>query len=252
MRSPCWCSALAVAALALAGCGGGSSHRAASYSYDTAAPLHVRVGARVAGSASVAVHDASFLGANGTRVRAFVAEPSSGGRRHEGVLLLHGSGGTRLDLLLPAAELAQRGVVAMTISSPNDAPTYRPLVVDARRALDVLQRRLARPRRLGVVGYSLGAQTAAIVAGVDPRPVAFAIVAGRGTPRARQFVARTHARLLFVGGTNDERVPEAQLVALARAAPGDQSVRWYPTTHAMSVQVFDDVVQWEARELRRP
>src|SRR2546430_5270341 len=124
---------------------------------------------------------------------------------------------------------------------PTGAPASRLVVVDASGALDVVSLRLRKPRRLGVVGYSLGAQTAAIVAGVDPRPVAVAIVAGRGTARARQFVARAHARLLFVGGVEDERVPSAQLVALARAAPGHPQVHWYPTTHSMSLEAFDDV-----------
>src|SRR5439155_12439857 len=199
------------------------------YSYDAKAPLDLRLGARAAASPSVRVIDASYRGANGVRVRALLLEPRSPARRRAAVLLLHGSGGSRLDLLVPAAELAQRGAVAMTISLPNAAQTYRPLVVDARRALDVLARRLRTPRRLGVVGYSLGAQTAAIVAGVDPRPVAVAIVAGRGTARARQFVARAHARLLVVGGVEDERVPSAQLVALARAAPAHPHVHCSPT-----------------------
>ena len=57
------------------------------------------------------------------------------------MLFLHGSGGNREDLLLPAAQLASRGFVTMTISQPNDAPTFRPLVVNARRALDLLAAR---------------------------------------------------------------------------------------------------------------
>ena len=166
-------------------------------------------------------------------------------------MLLHGSGGDRTDFLVPAADLALRGAVALTISMPNDAATYRPLVVDARRGLDVLQSlRSVDPRRLGLVGYSLGAHTAAIVAGVDARPRAVAIVAGRGTARARQFVRRTHAKLLFAGGTNDERVPHAQLLALIHAAPDHPDVRWYPTRHAMSTAAFHGVVSWEAAELR--
>src|SRR5438034_2565820 len=150
MRWTCWCSALALAVLA--GCGSTSRGAGAPYSYDTHAPLDVRLGARVAGSPSVRVVDASYRGANGVRVRAFLLEPEPPAHRHAAVLLLHGSGGSRLDLLVPAAELAQRGAVAMTISLPNAAQTYRPLVVDARRALDVLARRLRPPRRLGGVG----------------------------------------------------------------------------------------------------
>ena len=74
----------------------------------------------------------------------------------------------------------------MTISQPNDAPTFRPLVVNARRALDVLAARPdVDPKRLGVVGFSLGAQTAAILAGDEPRLKAVGIMSGRGGPVPR-------------------------------------------------------------------
>ena len=69
----------------------------------------------------------------------------------------------------------------MTISQPNDAQTYRPLVVNALRALDLLAaRRDVDPTRLGVVGFSLGAQTAAILAGDDPHVKTAGIIGGRG------------------------------------------------------------------------
>lgn len=249
MRSRCWCSAALV--LALAGCGG-SGERRRAYDYDAHAPVELRVGGLLnpRGRQSVSIRDASFRGANGTAVRAFLLEPRDTDR-HAAVLFLHGAGGSRADLLLPAAELAERGFVTMTISLPRDAATYRPLVVDARRALDALGvRHSVDAKRIGLVGYSLGAQTAAIVAGVDPRPRAVALVAGRGTARARQFVRRTHARVLVVGAAHDERVPRAQLVALARAVPGRPRIRWYATGHALDRRAFDDVVAWELRALR--
>jgi dienelactone hydrolase len=195
------------------------------------------------------VHTLSFAGANGTRVNADLIVPRVAGR-HAAVLFLHGSGGTRQDLLVPAAELATRGAVAMTISQPNDAATFRPLVVNARRALDLLVARAdVDPKRLGVVGYSLGGQTAAILAGDEPRLKAVGIVAGRGNQTTRYWIARAHAPLYFQAGTLDEVVPHAQLVALMRAAPGHPRVSWYPADHGMSLQSFDDQVAWQAREL---
>jgi dienelactone hydrolase len=200
-------------------------------------------------SAHLTVRVVSYAGAGGARVNGFLLAPRSG-RSHPAVLFLHGSGGNREDLLLPAAELAARGAVTMTISQPNDAPTFRPLVVNARRAFDVL---LARPdvdpRRLGLVGFSLGAQTAAILAGEDGRLHAVGIVSGRGSQTPLYWIRRAHEDLFFQGGTHDEVVPHAQLVALVRAAPGHPRVRWYDTQHGMNRASFEDMVDWQAQEL---
>ena len=241
-RSLFWCSAV----LLLAACGGTKATRD-PFAY-AARPLAVHD--RVAMSTkTLAVHSLSFAGANGTRVNAFLIVPRAAGR-HAAVLFLHGSGGTRQDLLVPAAELATRGAVTMTISQPNNAATYRPLVVNARRALDLLAVRAdVDPKRLGVVGYSLGAQTAAILAGDDARLKAVGLVAGRGNTTTRYWIARAHEPLYFQAGTLDQVVPDAQLVALIHSAPGKPRVSWYPADHGMSLQAFDDQVAWQARVL---
>jgi dienelactone hydrolase len=241
MRSLCWCSAV----LVLAACGGrgrdpfGYAHTA----------LAVRDQGIVMSGPRTAVHAISYVSL-GVRVYGFLLVPRSPGR-HAAVLFLHGSGGTREDLLVPAAELANRGFVTMTISQPNDAATYRPLVVNARRALDLLvARRDVDPHRLGVVGFSLGGQTAAILAGDDPRLRAVGIVSGRGTDVARFWIRRTHAKLFFQAGTRDRIVPHAQLVALEHAAPDHPLVRWYPLGHALSYRAFDDQIDWQQTTLR--
>jgi dienelactone hydrolase len=247
MRSRCWCSALAV--VVLAGCGGGKD--AAPYSYDTDAPLDARVGPSLTppGNA-VGLYDFSFRGANGRRLSAYLLEPRRRTRR-PAVLLLHGSGGTRADMLVPAGQLAQRGAIALTVSMPNDVGSYRPLVVDARRALDALVARgEVDPKRVAVIGYSLGAQTAAILTGVDRRPSAVAIMAGRATTRTKQFIRRSRARLFFVGGTRDLRAQPAEVRALAASAPGHPRVHWYPVDHSLSLNANNDVVAWVAKSLR--
>jgi dienelactone hydrolase len=166
------------------------------------------------------------------------------------VLFLHGSGGSRLDFASLAALLAENGAVTMTISQPNDALSFRPLVVNARRALDLLAARPDVDRsRLGLVGYSLGGQTAAILAGDEPRLKAVGIVAGRGTPTTVYWIHRTHAKLFFEAGTRDQVVPHAQLVRLIRAAPDDPKVRWYPTGHSMSLAAFEAQDVWQAEQL---
>jgi dienelactone hydrolase len=242
MRCLFWCSA----ALLLAACG--SSAQRDPFAYDTSRPLVVRDGGVAMSNAAVSLHILTFAGATG-RVNAFLVVPKSK-LAHPAVLLLHGSGGNREDLLLPAVELAQRGVVTMTISQPNDAQTFRPLVVNARRALDVLvARRDVDAHRLGVVGYSLGAQTAAILAGDDSRLKAVGIIAGRGSGTPLHWIRKAHADLFFQAGTHDERVPHAQLQALIDAAPGHPRVRWYDAKHGMSRRSFADQVQWQATEL---
>jgi dienelactone hydrolase len=183
-------------------------------------------------------------------VNAFLLVPKRAGR-HPAVLLLHGSGGNREDMLVPAAQLATRGAVTLTISQPNDTETYRPLVVNARRALDLLAARSDVDRReLGLIGFSLGGQTAAILAGDEPRLRAIGVIAGRGNAVTRYWMRRARAALYFQAGTRDHQVPHAQLLALIHAAPGRPKVSWYATGHGMNRRALDDQVAWLARELR--
>jgi dienelactone hydrolase len=246
MRFLCWCSA----ALVLASCGGAKQSATRDpFADNTAAPLAVSDAGVFATSRSATIRKISFAGTDGSRVQAYLVVPRSRGR-HPGVLFLHGSGGDRRDLIFEAALLAERGAVTMTISQPNDAPTYRPLVVNARRALDTLVARSdVDPRRLGIVGFSLGAQTAAILVGDDHRPKAAGIIGGRGTDIARYWIRRSHADLFFQAGTRDAVVPHAQLVALERAAPGHPRVRWYDAEHVIDAPIRRDQLSWQAAEL---
>jgi dienelactone hydrolase len=243
-RSACWCSAV----LLLAACGG------ATHARDPFAYAHGSLGVRddgvVISSPAVAVHALSFAGVAGSRVNAFLLVPKRAGR-HPAVLLLHGSGGNREDMLVPAAQLATRGAVSMTISQPNDTETYKPLVVNARRALDLLaSRKDVDAHALALAGFSLGGQTAAILAGDEPRLKAVGIIAGRGNQVTRYWMSRAGAHLYFQAGTRDRQVPHAQLVGLIRAAPGRPKVSWYATGHGMNRRALDDQVTWLARELR--
>jgi dienelactone hydrolase len=236
-------------ALVLVSCGG-ARHASGPFAYDAKAPLHVRRAGVFATSAHATIDDISFAGVDGTRVPAYVVVPTSAGR-HPAVLVLHGAGASRRDLLLEAALLGQQGIVALAPSQPNDAATYRPLVVDARRGLDLLTRRKdVDPKRIGVVGFSLGAQTAAILAGVDPRVHDAEVIAGRGTAVARYWIRRTHAHLFFQAGTADPVVPHSQLLALIWAAPGKPKVTWYSAGHHVDSKMDRDMIEWQATELR--
>ena len=129
------------------------------------------------------------------------------GGRHPAVLFLHGSGGNREDLLLPAIELASRGVV----DDDDLAAERRVDVPAARRQRAACARRARRAAatstasELGLVGFSLGAQTAAILAGDEPRLKAVGILSGRGEPVPRHWIRQAHAPLFFQAGRSERR-----------------------------------------------
>ena len=181
-----------------------------------------------------------------------------GGGPFPAVLYLHGSGGDRTQLLGPAAWMAARGVVTMTITMPEgsipaDATPKERLVAErksavgtvvaARRAVDALQ---SLPEvddgRIGLVGWSAGARIGAILAGVDRRIEAFDLLSG-GAPPLQDYVANAPPSLkpavrrelgavdplrwiaqarkgtvLLQDGRKDEVVPAAALNELAKAA----------------------------------
>lgn len=219
-----------------------------------------------------------------------------GSARRPGVVYLHGSGGGRVDLLGPATWLAARGAVALAITAPSSVAAtpgdLEPLpelrrqrevtirdVVAVRRAVDLLSSRPGVDRdRIGFVGWSAGARTGALVAGVERRIRVFVLMSGGATPvstyaarapsELRGDVARIlgqidplrlirRARpeaLLLQNGRRDEIVPQAALRALAGAAPMGSSVRWYPAGHALNAAAFRDQLAWLGRklELRGP
>jgi len=244
MRFLCSCSA---ALVLLAGCGSQTDRAPDPFAYDQSRPLAVHDAGVALSGPKATVHVIRFEGAR--HVNAFLLVPRSAGR-HPAVLFLHGSGGNREDLLLPAAELANRGAVTMTISQPNDATSFRPLVVNARRALDVLARRRdVDAGELGVVGFSLGGQTAAILAGDEPRLKAVGILSGRGGPVPVFWLRQARAPLFLGAGRSDTQVGRASLERLIAAAPGHPRVRWYAAGHGLNRRAFDDQVAWQAEQL---
>jgi dienelactone hydrolase len=228
--------------LALAGCGGSSPYA------DPHGPL--RFGDAVVGtSGGVRLHRIAFVGAAGSPVYGFLATPAHAGR-YPAVLYLHGSGGTSHDFLEWAEDLARHGVVGMTIQQPSDALDFTPLVVNARRALDALdEQKAVDPSRLGVMGFSLGAQTAAILSGVDHRPKVFVLMSGRGVPEALRYVRRAHARFLVEAGRLDEVVPQDQLRALIRAVPEPKQVRWFVAPHTLTYDAIVGQTKWLESQL---
>jgi len=207
--------------LVLAGCGNTATSRTTTttasatgegpqlaFGYDRSAPLGFVDHGVVERRGSVAVHDIEFR--SGTeRIQGYLVEPISLGRV-PGVVLVHGAGGDRTELLGDAIELAQRGAVALTITAPSTAyPLPQPTtvaqllsgttlttlrdVVAVRRAADVLASRpKVDPKRIGYLGWSAGAKTGTFVAAVDPRFRALALLSAGADP-VSAFVASAPA-----------------------------------------------------------
>jgi uncharacterized protein len=284
---------LALLAAVLAGCGGsdegddGSAAGGATFAYDETAPLRLDDAGRVNSEYPVAVHDVSFA-VPGGRVRGFLVTPPGGGRK-PGVVYVHGSGGDRSELLVPATWLAARGAVTLVLTAPSSVSGDPQLegaaalgqqrdltvadVVAVRRGLDLLAARPdVDPERLGFVGYSAGARTGAVLAGVEPRLDALVLMSAGASPVADyveaapaalkddvesvledidplRFVAVDGERVLLLqNGEQDEVVPREALEAVADAASGAE-VRWYDSGHGLNDAAYTEHLAWLTDEL---
>ncbi|HEV2591458.1 MAG TPA: hypothetical protein VGU02_06145 [Gaiellaceae bacterium] len=233
MRSRFWCSALL--AVIVTGCGG--KH---------AAPLGVHA-RTISQSPRVTLQAITFRGYRGKDVQGYLALSRRPGR-HPAVLWLHGSGGSDRDFLLSAARWANRGGVGLTISQPNDTTTFDPLIGNAERALDLLQAR-DDVGEVAIAGLSLGAETAAIVAGDDPRLHVVALESGRGRSDVVLGVGNSKADFYVQAGLRDQVIPRPQLQALIGAIQGHVKVRWYDLPHVLDQAAYDDQLAWLASEL---
>ena len=281
---------LALAIGSALGCGGGGEKQAADapFAYDAAAPLRYVDRGRVNKNYPIAVRDVSYATPSGKRIDAMLVVPPGKGP-FPGVVYLHGSPGDRTQLLVPATWLAARGVVALTITMPQEvdpsgaspeerARAQRDAVVEtvvaARRGVDVLA---SLPRvddeRIALVGWSGGARIGAILAGVEPRIGSFGLLSGGSTPVSEyasqapeelrpvitdelgavdplRWVALAPAdSILLQNGRQDEVVPAAALEALAAAAGPAATVRWYDQGHTPSDEAFEDQLDWLAERL---
>ena len=258
---------------ACGGGGGGDDDKGQSpelFRYDAGAKLGYRDDGVVSQSAGIKVHDVSFASPRGGRVQGYLTVPPGDGK-YPAVIFLHGSGGSRLNFVPESSWLAGRHVVGMTIDSPyvRPAPTLQGLaglrnernlsvqaVVDVRRAIDVLQSlKQVDGDRIGILGFSAGAKTAAIASGVDPRLKAVVIVSGgaptlqsfvNASPEAVQpqvrsilgptdptrYVGKAKGKMLIQIATGDTLVPQSDLDRMATAA-GDAEVKRYDAGHKL-------------------
>ena len=274
-----------LAVLILAACGGGGKDSDDVYAYDASEPLAREDVGRANRDYPIAIHDVSFDGGN-ERVPAFLLLPPGKGP-YPAVIYLHGQGGDRVEMLYLASWLAGRGAVALTVESPYSPNRAIDLgrgveglrrerdrtvqgVVELRRAVDFLQ---SLPQvddeRIGFVGYSAGARTGAILAGVEHRIKAFVFMSGGETsvqdfldvlPESQhaevrplledtdglEYIARASpSKLLFQAGRRDQVVPRDALETLIAAASEPKEVRWYDAGHTLGVgKAQRDQLDW--------
>ena len=140
------------------------------------------------------LHDISYPSPKGGGVTAYLLVPEGSGP-FAGILLMHGSSGSRESLLPLARDLVVTGAVVMTIDgpaarvkgrnwltfTPQDREEQIQLIVDLRRGVDVLtQQPGVDSSRIGYVGYSYGAAIGGLLAGVEHRIHAYGLMVGDG------------------------------------------------------------------------
>ena len=144
--------------------------------------------------AGYSLYDISYPSPKGGDVTAYLLVPEGSGP-FAGILLMHGSSGSRESLLPLAKDLVITGAVVMTIDgpaarvkgrswltfTPQDREEQIQLIVDLRRGVDVLtQQPGVDSSRIGYIGYSYGAAMGGLLAGVEHRIRAYGLMVGDG------------------------------------------------------------------------
>jgi poly(3-hydroxybutyrate) depolymerase len=239
--------------------------------------------------------DLTYASPHGGRVPAWVYEPDQTGPL-AGIVVMHGMPGSRDTRWEMAAAYARSGAVVIAISAPfarPDGPRDRPitltaqdrdeqvqLIVDLRRAVDYLQAHpQVDPERIGYVGVSYGGAMGGLLAGVEPRVKAYALMVGDGglvahltgpddnveaqTPAAQwrawlgamepieplRFVGLASSEVLFQNGLADELVPVADGLEYQQAGNELTTSWWYEGGHQMTYRRLRDQVEWLAPRL---
>lgn len=281
----------------------------ALFGYDAAVPLDVVV-AEVVQLGAIQVEDLNYKSGGAGRVPAYLYRPLvPGNRPAPALVLMHGLPGARGQLGRLAQAYARAGVWVLTISAPYarvDLP-YRgsvellmgaprfdeydrletiQVVADLRRAVDVLAATPGvDPARIGYVGFSMGGGFGAIMAAVEPRLKAIALMAPTSglvtwvytrtrsheigekfaqlSIEARErwtremwavepvrWLARAPSiPLLIQAGEQDTAVTRSDTERLVSAAPPSATLRWYHTGHNLDGRAFADQAAFLAGHL---
>ncbi len=269
----------------------------ALFDYDRDAPLAIEeVSSDVLGA--VRRTDLSYASPAGGRVPAYVWEPAGGEQGpFAGILLMHGLPGSRDNMGPFADRYVRAGAVVVAISAPfarrggprediitfteQDRAEQIQLIQDLCRAVDLLQELpYVDPERIGYVGGSYGGAMGGLLAGVEHRISAFALMIGDGGLVAHEtddegrgpsyvsaevFATWTElmspiepiafvryaspSKLLFQNGRTDPFVSPKDAELYQAAAGEPKTVLWYETGHEITGKLLDDQMEWLGRHL---
>jgi dienelactone hydrolase len=250
----------------------------------------------------ITVASITYASPKGGEVPALLVLPRGKGP-FPGVIVQHGMPDTKESMLPTGIDLARTGAVAILIDAPFNRPqqgrvrsdplTFTPkdrdeqiqLIVDLRRAVDLLAARRDVDRtRLAYVGVSYGAAMGGLLAGVEDRLTAYVLAVGDGglvshftgpddinRPEVQSFPAEQRERwlaamrpiepinfvgraapaaLLFQAGRKDELIPEQDTRRYYQAASQPKELRWYDAGHFLNCAASKDMMAWLAGHIR--
>ena len=222
----------------------------------------------------VAIHDLAFSSPGHGRVTAYwivprqqarvaaliYVHPGPGNRTNfldEALLLARGAPGAAS--LLIEAPWAQAEAWGRTMGEPgHDREEHCRTAIDLRRAVDFVSSRPdVDPKRLGYIGHSFGAMFGGILASVEKRLTAFALMSGVGSfaevaalniPTLQgkaldeyrrgvaaidpiNFINRAAPAPLFFQLARQDVFPHEKLLAYATAGSEPKRISWYDADH---------------------
>lgn len=260
------------------------------FAYDADAPLDLTDVGTVE-ELGREIRDVTYASPEGGQVPAYIAEPTED-PSDVGIIMLPGLPEKRHAYLDPISRFACTGATAIVIDAPwarddsrtGDEITFTPqdrdeqiqLMIDLRRAVDVLEEHGVD--RIGFDGMSYGAAMGALLAGIEERIDAFALLVPDGglvahfTHEGRpvfplntmstdevsawleamepiepvHFVGDATAPILIASGRDDEVIPVEDAEALHEAAGGNAEVRWYDAGHGLNPTAMIEHLEWLA------
>lgn len=262
------------------------------FAYDARRPLDIRV-VRVEDSVGMRVEVLSYESTPGIRVTARLYHAPGVERDGPGLVVLHGGTGNGKDspgLRQLCDHFARAGFTVLAIDLQyfgeratelltqftedekheklyNQPSTYLAWVTqtvkDAGRAIDVLVERGVNPARIGLVGFSRGAQLAYITGGVEQRfGAVIAIIGGHfdfretgHVPAAcpANYIGRISPRpLLMVNGNADpDYIRATSVEPLERLAKQPKEMIWLETGHLLPQgEIRTTIARWLQQHLR--